>query len=234
MRSAVWITGAGSGIGKSLALEFAENDIPVILSGRNEENLINVKNEILKNGSLCEIQFADVSSSESVFRACNNFNSKFNIDCLINNAGVTRFKSVSDHSIEEIDSIISTNLSGSIYTIKAVLPKMLEKNSGTIINILSVAVNTVFENSSVYSASKAGMSAFARVLREELRQTDIRVINIYPGAINTPIWPKEKIEKDGEKMMKPEDIAKHICRLYLLKDSVTTEEITFRPIQGDL
>ena len=87
------------------------------------------------------------------------------------------------------------NLLGSIYTTKAVLPEMIKRKSGTIINILSVAAKTVFTNSSIYTASKSGLEAFGKVLREEVREYNIRVINIFPGATATEIWSKEALDK---------------------------------------
>ena len=110
---------------------------------------------------------------------------------LINNAGITSFKLAEENSINEINDIINTNLLGSIYAIKAVLPQMISNRSGTIINILSVVTKKTFTKSSVYSASKMGLLGYTNSLREEVRKYNIKVINVIPGATATPMWSKE-------------------------------------------
>jgi short-subunit dehydrogenase len=153
---------------------------------------------------------------------------------LINNAGQTSFKSAEDDSIKDIDDVIGTNLLGSIYTIKAVLPQMKKNGSGTIINVLSFATEKTFTNSSVYTASKMGLLGYAKVLREEVRKYNIRIINIIPGATETPIWSREKREENRERMMNPESIARLMVSVFLQTDNLVTEEIVIRPMQGDI
>ncbi|MCB0753743.1 MAG: SDR family NAD(P)-dependent oxidoreductase, partial [Ignavibacteriae bacterium] len=158
----------------------------------------------------------------------------YSITCLINNAGITSFKPFKDNTNEEIESIIDTNLKGSIYSVKTVLPEMIVRKSGLIINILSVAANTVFTNSSIYAASKAGLAAFSKVLREELREYNIPVINIYPGATSTEIWPEKTIEKFSHRMMNSTKLADLIFDIYKNSTNLSPEEIVVRPITGDL
>ena len=176
----------------------------------------------------------NVQKAEEVERAASGIGKSYEISCLINNAGVTSFNSFEDTSLEEINDIITTNLLGSIYTIKSVLPFMIENKKGTIINIISAAAEKVFTNSSIYSASKAGLLAFANVLREEVRKYNIRVINILPGATKTPIWNNEVLEKYGERMMSPQQLAKLIVDIYSYPANFVTEEIIVKPIKGDL
>jgi len=175
-----------------------------------------------------------VSNFEDVKKTVNEIQSKFEIDCLINNAGISAFKSFADTSLDEIQNIIDVNLLGSIYTTKAVLPEMIKRKSGIIINILSVAAKTVFTNSSIYTASKSGLEAFAKVLREEVREHNIRVINIFPGATATEIWPKDALEKFEDKMMDSSKLADLILKIYTSDPSLSPEEIVVRPISGDL
>ena len=111
---------------------------------------------------------------------------------------------------------------------------MIKKKKGTIINILSVASKKIFTQSSVYSASKAGLEMYMNILREEVRKYNIRIINIFPGATKTAIWPDEMLEQFGKRMMLPEDIAALIFSLYNSNNSVVPEEIVLRPIKGDL
>jgi len=111
---------------------------------------------------------------------------------------------------------------------------MIEQGGGTIINIISIAAKKIFTNSSVYSASKAGLLAYANSLREEVRQYNIKIINVVPGATETPIWREEVRNDYSGKMMKAEDIAQLLVWLYLQKGNLVTEEIVVRPIFGDL
>lgn len=232
--SFIWITGASSGIGKALALEFSANDLPVIASARKKESLQRVKKEVDEQKGRIELLPLDVTNYEEVESAVKKLTEEDSINCLINNAGATSFKLANENSIEEIREIIDTNLYGSIHTIKAVLPHMIKRKKGTIINIISVAAEKVLTKSSVYAASKAGLRAYTKVLREEVREHNIRVINILPGATRTPIWPNSALEKFGERMMSPAELAKMIYNVYSVNSNLVAEEIQIRPIKGDL
>ena len=156
------------------------------------------------------------------------------INCLINNAGITSFKSAEENSIKEIDEVINTNLLGSIYTIKAVLPHFKKIGGGTIINVLSVVTKKTFTNSSAYTASKMGLLGYVRVLREEVRKHNIRVINVIPSATDTPIWSREMREEHSKRMMSPESIARLMVSAFLQSDNLVVEDIVVRSLQGDL
>ncbi len=227
----VWVTGASSGIGKATVEKLIANDFNVAASSRRKSSL----NELKKNYSEQLVTAPlDVSESKEVFDGIKKIEESRNITCLVNNAGVTSFVEASNNTIIETDEIIKTNLLGSIYAIQAVLPSMIKSNTGTIINILSVAAIKVFEKSSVYAASKAGLLAYTKVLREELRENNIRVVNILPGATKTPIWPNEALEKFSERMMSPDDIAQLIIDVLKIKGNMVPEEIVLRPMKGDL
>ncbi len=230
-KSVVWVTGASSGIGKFTALKFANNDHEVIVSSRNKTEL---DNYLAKESKHIHVFPLDVTKPEDLDVTYKKISKEFEIDCLINNAGVTAFKSVQESTEEELRTVIETNLMGAIRLTQKVLPSMIERRKGTIINILSVAADAVFKKSGIYSASKAGLKAFARVLREEVREYNIRVINIYPGPTRTPIWPNSALENFGERMMSPDDIADAIYTAYSNDNSAVYEEILLRPMQGDL
>ena len=176
----------------------------------------------------------NVASSTNVDQTVKKIINEFELSCLINNAGVTSFKNASDNSVNEINDIINTNLLGSIYSTKSVLPTFIKNESGTIINILSVVVDKTFTRSSVYAASKMGLLGYSNSLREEVRKHNIRVINVMPGATETSMWSQEIRKEKGELMMNPESIARIIVSAYLQKDNLVTEEIVLRPITGDL
>lgn len=233
-KSGIWITGASSGIGKAAAEEFARVGCKVFVSARRVTELERLNEALKKDKLSVEIYPCNVASYTNVDQTVKKIQAENNIDCLINNAGVTSFKLAEENSINEIDDIINTNLLGSIYTIKAVLPKMIERKSGTIINILSVVTKKVFTNSTAYAASKNGLMGYTNSLREEVRKYGIKVINVIPGATETPMWSQDVRKKYSERMIESSEIASLLVWLYLQKGNMVSEEILARPILGDL
>ena len=231
-KAGIWITGASSGIGKATVNEFVSVGCNVFASARR----VNELNRLTENDDESQIGIypCNVASRANVDQTFKKISAEYNINCLINNAGITSFKSAEENSIKEIDEVINTNLLGSIYTTKAILPHFKKIGGGTIINVLSIVTEKTFTNSSVYTASKMGLLGYTRVLREEVRKYNIRVINVLPGATETPIWTREMREENSERMMNPESIARLIVSTYLQSDNLVTEEIIIRPLQGDL
>ncbi len=233
-KSGIWITGASSGIGRAAAVEFAKIGTNVFVSARRTIELERLNKELEREDLSVNIFPCNVASSANVDQTVKKILAESKIDCLINNAGITSFKSAVDNSTNEIDDIINTNLLGSIYTIKYVLPHMIEQGNGTIINVLSVAAKKVFTQSSVYTAAKMGLLGYTNVLREEVRDKNIKIINVIPGATETPMWSKEIRDQNSKRMMQSEDIAQILVWAYLQKGNMVSEEIVIRPIQGDL
>ncbi|RPI69891.1 MAG: SDR family oxidoreductase [Ignavibacteriales bacterium] len=233
-KSGIWITGASSGIGKAAAIEFARTGCKVFVSARRATELERLNQSLKKEKLEIDIYPCNIASSANVDQTAKKILSTHKIDCLINNAGITSFKLAEENSINEIDDIINTNLLGSIYTIKSVLPKMIEQGGGTIINILSTVTKKIFTNSSAYAASKSGLKAYADVLREEVRKYRIKVVNIIPGATVTPMWSQEVRKESSERMMSVEDISRLLVWVFLQKENMVSEEIFVRPIEGDL
>lgn len=230
----IWITGASSGIGKAAASKFYNSGYNIVISSRQQKKLENLAKEIGNDTSGIHIFPCDFSNSEEIDSTSNRIFSKLKIDCLINNAGITSFKTAEQTSSEEIKNIINTNLLGAIFTIKSVLPQMVKNGGGTIINVLSVVNHKVFTNSSVYSASKMGLLGFTNSLREEVRKYNIRVINISPGATDTSMWSDKVRSEKSQMMIRPEEVADVILWAYEQNEKLVTEEILIRPISGDL
>lgn len=230
----VWITGASSGIGRAAAIEFAKTGAKVFASGRRAAELERINTELDNDKISVEVFPCNVASHTNVDQTVKKILANSKIDCLINNAGITSFKLAEDNSINEINDVIQTNLLGSIYVIKAVLPQMITNGGGTIINILSVVTKKTFTKSSVYSASKFGLLGYSNSLREEVRKYNIKVINVIPGATSTPIWSKEMRDQFSDRMMTSEDIARVLVWAFLQKENLVTEELLLRPIEGDL
>ncbi|MBK7497664.1 MAG: SDR family oxidoreductase [Ignavibacteriales bacterium] len=230
----VWITGASSGIGRAAAIEFAKTGAKVFASGRRAAELDRINTELDSDKISVEVFPCNVASHTNVDQTVKKILANGKIDCLINNAGITSFKLAEENSINEINDIIQTNLLGSIYAIKAVLPQMISNGGGAIINILSVVTKKTFTKSSIYSASKFGLLGYTNSLREEVRKHNIKVINVIPGATATPIWSKEIRNQFSDRMMTAEDIARVLVWAYLQKENLVTEELLLRPIEGDL
>lgn len=233
-QAGIWITGASSGIGKAAAIEFAKVGAKVFASARRVSELERINNEFESDKLSVDIFPCNVASQSNVDQTVKKILANSKIDCLINNAGISSFKLAEDNSINEINDIINTNLLGSIYTIKAVLPQMIVNGGGTIINILSVVTKKTFTKSSAYAASKMGLLGYTNSLREEVRKHNIKVINIIPGATETPIWSKEVRNQFSDRMMSTEEVARVLVWAFLQKDNVVSEEIVLRPIEGDL
>lgn len=229
----IWITGASSGIGKELALKFIQEGYKVAVSSRNEQKLQNIfyEFEVLHQAIIKPI---DVKSKSDIQKTAKFLCEKYDVLALITNAGITTFKEAKDTDLDTIDEIISTNLTGAIYLIQSILPYFIERNHGTFLNILSVAALKIFTASSAYAASKSGLLTYTKVLREELRNNNIKIINVLPGATATPIWPDNALKKYSEKMMLPKDLAEAVFTLFKLDKSVVPEEVVFRPLTGDL
>ncbi|MBU1098408.1 MAG: hypothetical protein CVV23_04110 [Ignavibacteriae bacterium HGW-Ignavibacteriae-2] len=230
----VWVTGASSGIGRAIVEELVVNSFSIAATSRKLSSLQTMIKQLREDKNKVFLFPADVKQSSELHDVYSEIAKKNIVTCLINNAGVTSFKSAEENSIAEIQEIIETNLLGSIYAIKAVLPDMIKNKSGTIINVLSVAAIKTFTNSSAYAASKSGLLAYTNSLREELRKYNIKVINIFPGATKTPIWSNDALEKYSDRMMSPKDISIVIRDILLLNGNIVPEEIVLRPIKGDL
>ncbi|HTY36605.1 MAG TPA: SDR family oxidoreductase [Bacteroidota bacterium] len=231
----IWITGASSGIGRALAMEYASQGDTVAATARNIDALDSLRADIEKGGGRCLPVSCDVTDADKVQQAAGVIVAGIGLpDVLVNNAGVTYFKDFMSTTIGQFDEVVATNLRGLFLVTKSVLPGMLERGSGTILNILSYAAKATYTGSSVYAASKAGAEAMMNVLRAETRGKGIKIINVYPGAVQTPIWHQRHIEKYGHQMMKAAEIAKAIYSLSCQPDSMILEDVVIRPQSGDL
>ena len=233
-KNGIWITGASSGIGRDAAKEFAKIGCKVFVSARRSTELERLNKELQKEKLSVDIYPCNVASSANVDQTVKKITSENQIDCLVNSAGITSFKLAEENSVNEIDDIINTNLLGAIYAIKNVLPHLIENGGGTIININSIITQKFFTNSSAYAASKMGLLGYSKVLREEVRKYNIRVIDIIPGTTETPMWSVNIRKEHSGRMMSSEDIARIIVWAYLQKNNIVSEEIVLRPIEGDL
>jgi len=234
-RRVVWITGASSGIGCALAELFAGRGDIVVASSRRESKLTELQQRICGAGGTCELEVCDVTSESSVSHAAKHILAhQGKIDVLVNNAGVTSFKEYINIGREEFDQVVNTNLRGVFLVTQAVLPGMLQARSGLVVTILSYVVKEVYTKSAVYSASKAGADAMMNVLRAEVRQQGVNIVNVYPGAVATPIWHPKQLEKYHDQMLQPLQIAEMVYQISIQHPSLMVEEVVLRPRSGNL
>ena len=203
------ITGAGRGIGRATAIAFAQEGINVGLIGKTAENLEKVAKELSEYGVEVTMATADVSDNESVIAAVEHIKSELGpIDILINNAGIGKFGKFLELSPEEFKNIIDVNLMGVYYVTRAVLPEMIERESGDIINISSTAGQKGAPVTSAYSASKFGVLGLTESLMLEVRKHNIRVSALTPSTVATDLAINEKLtDGNPDKVMQPEDLS---------------------------
>ena len=193
MGKIIWITGAGSGIGKALALAYNNNDNTIILSGRKEAQLKDVAS-LLKSSYVLPL---DVTDEAAILKAVEEVSAKFGkVDVLINNAGVSQRALVSETTNEVGRKLMEVNFFGSIHLTKAVLPLMQKSNTGSIVAMSSAAGKFGFPLRSYYAASKHALHGFYEALSLELKDTDIHVMVVCPGRIKTDI-SKNALTGDG-------------------------------------
>lgn len=181
------VTGASRGIGKAIALEFASHGHNlIILSSKSPSELDIVKSEILSYNVDCKSYTIDVSDYFQIETLKNSLSAfDINIDCIVNNAGISYFGLIQDMNIDDWHKIIDTNLSSAFYTTKVFLDDMIKKRNGCIINISSVFGNIGASCEVAYSASKGGINSFTKALAKEVAPSGIRVNAISCGAIHT-------------------------------------------------
>ena len=234
----VFITGATSGIGKATAEFLAKHNYRLILCGRNQDRLKELKQTLGKQTAITTLQF-DVRDKEAVFSAIESLPENFrDIDVLINNAGNAHgMSSIQEGDINDWDAMLDINVKGLLYVSRAILPKMIEKNSGFIVNIGSTAGKEVYPKGNVYCASKSAVEAINKGMRMDLNQYNIRVSAIHPGLVETAFsdvrfkGDTERAKKvyQGYKALQPEDIAEIIHFVITRPYHINIEDLVVFP-----
>ena len=212
----ILITGATSGIGLAAAKKLANEKNQLILCGRRQYKLDEIYEELSKSVNVLSLCF-DVSDKNEVNRILNDLPKEFrSIDILINNAGNAHgLDTIQEGSIEDWDNMIDINVKGLLYVSRAIIPKMVEKKNGHVINIGSLAGREVYEKGNVYCASKHAVNAISKAMRIDLNKTGIKVSEINPGLVETDFsnvrfkGDNDRAEKvyQGYKALQAEDIA---------------------------
>ncbi|MFJ7640221.1 3-ketoacyl-ACP reductase [Peribacillus sp. NPDC097264] len=207
------VTGGARGIGKATAIALAKEGVNVGLLARTEATLKEAATEIEGLGVKVAYAAADVSSKEQVEAAIESLTKELgNADILINSAGIGTFGTVMEMDPEEWKQIIDTNLMGTYYVTHAVLPQLIEKNGGDIINVSSTNGLSGAATSSAYSASKFAVIGFTESLAQEVRRNNIRVSALTPSTVATDLALDLSLIKENNdtKFIQPEDIAEFI------------------------
>jgi NADP-dependent 3-hydroxy acid dehydrogenase YdfG len=228
-----FITGGSSGIGLATAQLFVAEGARVFLIGRSRVKLSTVAQEL--GHDRCRFAVCDVGDPGQVQEAARQaFAWLTHVDFLINNAGTNiAQRAVTQLTPESWDMLIRTNLSGAFYCIHALLPAMLERGSGYIINVSSIAGKRASPlGGAAYSAAKAGLAALATCLAAELSARGIRVATIFPGEVDTPILemrPSPPPPEHRQRILKPIDVARAILYVATLPPHASVPELIIKP-----
>jgi 3-hydroxy acid dehydrogenase/malonic semialdehyde reductase len=240
MTRTVLITGATSGIGEATALKFAEASDRLIITGRRKERLDELAAHLTGSYSIEVLALCfDVRVKDDVEKQLGNLPEAWKkIDILVNNAGLAAGLShIDEGDTDDWDRMIDTNVKGLLYVTRVIAPGMVSRGSGHIVNIASIAGKEVYENGSVYCASKHAVDALSRAMRIDLLKHGIKVTNIAPGMVETEFSlvrfrgdsDKASAVYSGIEPLRGEDIAEVIYYCTSLPDHVCINDLVITP-----
>ncbi|WP_175989465.1 3-ketoacyl-ACP reductase [Bacillus sp. Marseille-Q1617] len=207
-----YITGAGRGIGKATALELAREGVHVGLIARTESALEQIAEEARSLGVNASVAAADISDLDQVEKAVSSLENALGpADILINNAGIGTYGKFLEINPADWKRTFEVNVFGTYHVTRAVLPQLIEKNGGDVINISSSSGLKGTANSTAYSGSKFAVQGMTEALMQEVRKHNIRVMTLNPSLVATDLTFGDKLdEADKEKYMQPEDLSEHM------------------------
>ncbi|CQR49806.1 SDR family oxidoreductase [Haloferax massiliensis] len=233
------VTGASSGIGEATAKALASRGARVVVAARRENELQELQSQIEAEDGDALVVPTDITDDEDIDALVDATLDEYGrIDILVNNAGLMPLSHIADVDRETLQTTIDVNLGGLVKLTHAVIPTMLEQESGHIVNLSSVVGRFLMENGSHYNATKAGVKMFGDSLRLDVAAEGIRVATIEPGSVATELPEsiadeeiKEQIEKLGESMrpLQPDDIARTITFVVSQPAHVDINEVLVRP-----
>lgn len=221
------ITGATGGLGKEIAKEFAKNGCNLFLTGRNNEKLNTIKNELknIKNEIKIDFEQADLSNISEIQKLIDKTKKIFpDIDILVNCAGIFPVKPFSESTIDDFEKCFSVNVKAAFILSKEFSQGMISKKWGRIVNIASSSAYTGFKNTSIYCSSKHALLGLSRSLHSELKEHNVRTFCVSPGSIKTPMG-KSVIGQNYETFLNPKEIAEFITNLISFDNEMVSEEV---------
>ena len=226
------ITGATGGLGKEIAREFAKNGCNLFLTGRNNDKLNSLKNELENSVNEIKIDFedADLSDDGEIQKLIEKVKNTFvNIDILVNCAGIFPVKLLSDSTVEDFENCFSVNVKAAFILCKEFSQGMISKKWGRIINIASSGAYNGRSKTVVYRASKHALLGLSRSLHSELKEYNVRTFCVSPGPIKTSmghdIVKNENPDERFDSFMNPKEIAEFIVYLISFNNEMVSEEI---------
>ncbi|WP_114784859.1 SDR family oxidoreductase [Botryobacter ruber] len=235
MQRYILVTGGTKGIGRAIIEQFAKEGFHIITCSRNEKDLQKLKLDIEQAYTFSKVfyQEADLSEKESL-QSFINFvkNMHVKLDVLVNNSGLFLPGKIHEEPEDALPFMINTNLYSAYYITKAFVHDMIRRRSGHIFTICSTASITPYINGGSYCISKFALYGMTKVLREELKEHNVKVTAVLPGATLTASW--DGVDLPPERFVKAEDVAAAVYSVNSLSENSVVEEILIRPQLGDL
>lgn len=235
MQRYILVTGGTKGIGRAVIEQFAKEGFHIITCSRNEKDLQRLKLEIEQAYTFSKVFYreADLSDRKSL-QLFLKYVSELGVEVevLVNNSGLFIPGKITEEDEETLPFMIQTNLYSAYYLTKGLVPGMIRRRSGHIFTLCSTASITPYINGGSYCISKFALYGMTKVLREELKEHNVRVTAILPGATLTASW--EGVDLPPERFIKPEDVARAMFNAYVLSENSVVEELLIRPQLGDL
>lgn len=224
------ITGASRGIGLAVARRLAELGSRVSLCARDAARLDSVVASLRRDGFEALAMIADVTHANEIQNFVDRTQSELGpIEILINNAGIGRFGPAHQFSEADWDAVLDTNLKSVFLAVRAVVPGMIERRRGHIVNISSLAGKNAFAGGSIYCASKWGLMGLTACMAEDFRAHNIRVSAICPGSVATDFSPHSG--RDTSKLLQPDDVAHAVATIVTQSPQSFISEIDLRPTE---
>ncbi len=231
-KTVVLVTGSSRGIGKAIALKFAREGAAVVLTSRHEKDIKKVAAEIVEEGGYNPLTIeADLKKDSDIRKLVKEILDQWGrIDVLVNNAGIGYLRPFLDLKVEEFQEMLDLNVRAVFALTQQVIPGMMERKTGTIINIASLAGKNGFKSGTGYGASKWALRGFANSLMLEVREHDIRVVTIFPGSVQTEFGRGDSASSTASKnKMQPGDIAEAAFTAFVMPTRTMVSEIDMRP-----
>lgn len=237
MNKTIVITGGTKGLGRAIAQKFIRSGFNVAICARSEDGLLAMDSELAKlraheSQSILTAK-CDISKKEELTAFANDVLHAFgHVDILVNNGGVFLPGQIFNEEEGLLEKLIETNLYSAYHLSRLLLPSMIKRNHGHIFNMCSVASIKAYPSGGSYSISKFALLGLSKALREELKELNIKVTALLPGATLTDSWKGTELPES--RFMKAEDVADLVWHIYNLSENTVVEEVVLRPVLGDI